>query len=310
MEKPVIILGGGMWGALLAYRLKDALPHVPFKLYEAHSTLGNQKSCSFKEKDCRNSMGWLKPLISHSWENHELMIKKFSLRVPAPVHLIDSEKLHEVVLGKVGEEIIRLNNNMSAELALKEGAFVIDARNICYFKKISYRQIHTVEIELKDAHNMTSPVHAHFGNYKFYPLDSHRLLIHHFEDSSSKTLEVDHLRSSFNDLVQSHSWSITKIIKEHFKIVEVPLSAPRFRQDGRVINLAGIFHDSHGCSIPMATKLIDQMVETSFRFGELREVVKTYRKEVEAERRISRFFNRLLNLRKWTFQPFAELKAQ
>ena len=66
MEKPVIILGGGLLGTFLAYRLKEVPPEVDFKLYEESSTLGNHQHCSFRSSDCDSSLKWLRPLIAHS----------------------------------------------------------------------------------------------------------------------------------------------------------------------------------------------------------------------------------------------------
>jgi hypothetical protein len=66
------------------------------------------------------------------------------------------------------------------------------------------------------------------------------------------------------------------------------------RDENRVVSLAGLFHDTTGCPIAFATRLVDRMVATSFRYGELREVVREFRRETEPQRRYLRYLNRQL----------------
>jgi lycopene beta-cyclase len=302
MDKPVVILGGGIWGSLLAYRLKQAHPQLSFKLYEQSSVLGSHKSCSFRENDCPEAMKWIQPLISQSWAQHQIKFKKFEKWVTDPYHLIDSRKLHEVVSAFLGKEILELNNKMSAELALQDAAFVIDARNICHYKKTGYRKFLSMELELIEEHNLIAPVildevvtkKAIFRNLQYLPLGPKTLLVKDFWYSDDKNSNFNEMKDAFNETIALKGWKVKRVLREDSGQSEIPTSAPSFRQEGRVINLAGIFHDVSGCSVPMATKLIDRMVQTSFRFGELREVVSTFRKEHEMDRQFLRFLNRLL----------------
>lgn len=302
MEKPVIILGGGIWGSLLAMRLKEVLPHVPFRLYEEGSTLGNHQSISFRESDCKEAMPWLRPLISHSWKQQHVKSSKFERWITEPYHLIDAKKFHEVIECRLDSENLRLNNMMSPEFAIQEGSFVIDARSECYFSRAGFKKSLTLEVELVDEHNLIAPVvfdnhlegkeSARFLSY--YPLDAKTLLIKDFWFSDNKTLNLNEMRNSLLDALAMKGWKIARVTREENAITELPLVPPMIREDGRVISLAGLFHDTTGSSISMATTLIDQMVKTSFRYGELREVVKKFRKELELDRQFLRFMNRLL----------------
>jgi lycopene beta-cyclase len=298
MDKPVIILGGGIWGTLLAYRLKEALPEIEFKLYEATSALGNHKTCTFSESDCEDAMTWLDPLISNSWSDHQVKLRSGHKHIKDPYHLIDSDHLHRVTMESLGENVVKLNNKMSMELALKEGEFVIDARNICHYKKTGYRKYLSLEVELEREHGVTSPViydgHEELRNLHYLPLTETTLLITDYWYSDSKALNTNHMRGALSEFLEHKGWKLKRVIKETIGTSEIPMSHPRVRQEGRVINLAGIFHDTTGCSIPLAVKLIDRMVRTSFRFGELKEVVSTFRKEAEHDREFLRYMNRLL----------------
>lgn len=301
MEKPVIILGGGIWGSLLAWRLKERLPEIQFRLYEKNSTLGNNQSCSFRESDCKHAITWLRPIITGSWSQHHIKFRKFERWMTDSYHLIDSKKLHEVVSEKISSDL-RLNNHMTMEMALQEGSFVIDARNICHYKKAGYKKCLRMEIELTENHHLIAPVVFDegverkdlFRNIRYLPLNENTLLIKDYWYSDNKNINIEEMRRALHETIQQRGWKVKRVLREECNCTIIPLSQPIIRQEGRVINLAGISHDLTGCSIPAATKLIDKMVSTSFRFGELKEVVTTFRKEIEHDSKFFRFLNKQL----------------
>jgi lycopene beta-cyclase len=302
MEKPVIILGGGLLGTLLAYRLKEALPEVDFKLYEESSALGNHQHCTFRSSDCTGSLKWLKPLIAQSWDSHHIKFPRFEKWVTDAYHLIDSRRLNEVALETLGTNIVKLNNAKNLEMALQEGSFVIDARNICHYKKKGFRKYLVMEVELTEDHHLIAPVifdagvesKEQFRSLRYLPLSSRKLLVKDFWISENNQINLHEMRYALNTSLSQMGWKIEKVIREDSGIMEIPLSDAIIPQEGRVINLADFIHDTTGSSIPHATKLIDRMVETSFRFGELKEIVQVFRKENEDDKKFFRFLNRLM----------------
>lgn len=299
MDKPVIILGGGLTGTLLGYRLKEVLPSVPFRLYTEDSMLGNHQSCSFRESDCRPSMKWLRPLVSHTWRQHHVKFPSFEKWITNPYHLIESNHLHKIASVSIGNSL-HLYNKMNIELALQMGSFVIDTRNKCHYRKCGYRKWLTLEVELQHDHHMIAPVIYDGGidqkeqgrNLYYLPLSSRKLLIKDFWISSAKKLDLDEMRNALILSLKNKDWRIEKIIREESGITEMPLTAPVIRQEGRVLNLSGLFHDTTGCQVASTVRLIDRMVATSFRLGELKEVVKKIRQVEEKDRKFFRYLNR------------------
>lgn len=296
MDKPVIILGGGLWGCLLAYKLRESLPEVDFLLYEESSTLGRHESWIFRESDSPEAMPWLRPLITKSWPAHRISSGSQEKICPHACHLIDSLRLHEFLLEKLTTQRIRFNNPLSARLALAESTFVIDTRNICHFKKSGFKQSLAWEIELMFPHHLMAPIlqSNEQGIQWILPLSTNRVMIKEEIYSLHKVMDFDKRREALNRSILARGWRIEKVVREESGVMVIPITSPIYRQEGRVINLAGLFHDTTGSFLPHATKLIDRMVKTSFRFGELREVVGQYRREVENDQRFLRFFNRLL----------------
>lgn len=301
MEKPVIILGGGLWGGLLAWRLKEALPHVNFRLYEESPYLGKDTSCAFRESDCEEAMPWLRPLISQSWDQYHIRFPKFVKQVNRHYHLILADHFHQMLSKRLGPDLY-LNKTLTPEFALKEGDFIIDTRNSCYYKKTGFRKCLSLHIELCEEHFQATPVIidrtvTQKDNYRtlaYFPLTSNSLILTDTWYSDNQMIDLDEMRRSLCDAVYAKGWRINKVIKEETSISELPGSMPIVREEGRVLSLAGLAHDATGCSMGAATALIDQMMQTSFRFGELKRVVKAFREEVEPQRRYFQDLNREL----------------
>ncbi|WPU65136.1 lycopene cyclase family protein [Peredibacter starrii] len=300
-SKPVIILGGGLWGSLLAYRLKTTLPHIPFKLYERTSSLGGQETYSFYGSDINQSaMLWLRPFISKSWEAHKVRFPKFEKKMDNSFHLINPDQIHSIVSSTLPPDVLCLNNEMSARFALDEGSFVIDTRNICGYKKCGYQKFLTLELELEEPHDINEPIlmdstisqRDKFRCLHYIPLSENKVLIKDLRYSANKELNLPEMKHDLMKVIEFYDWKIKRVIREETGCCAMPISSPSFRQEGRVINLAGIFHDTTGCSIPTATRLIDKMVATSFRLGELKQVVSDFRNDLEGDRKFFRFINK------------------
>lgn len=302
-SKPVIILGGGLWGSLLAYRLQMALPHIPFRLYERSSTLGGHESYTFHGSDIdQPAKVWLRPLVTQSWSTYQVRFPKYEKRLGNSLHLINSEQLHDVISANLLSERLCLNNEISARLALNEASFVIDTRNICGYKKCGYQKYLAMEIELLEPHKLKEPImmdstisqRDRFRCIHYLPISEKKLLIKDQRFSENAVLDLLEMKNDILKVISFHNWKVKKVVREESHVKAIPMTSPSFRQEGRVINLAGLFHDTTGCSLPTATRLIEKMVATSFRLGELKEVVANFRKETESDRKFLRFLNRYL----------------
>lgn len=302
-NKPIIILGGGLWGSLLAYRLKMALPHIPFKLYERTSTLGGHESYTFHGSDIEPAAKvWLRPLITQTWSCHRVRFPKYEKVLKNSFHLIRSDQLHSIVSNTLSSENLCLNNEISASLALNEASFIIDTRNICGFEKCGYQKFLSLELELEQNHNLLEPVlmdstisqRDKFRCIHYIPISENRIIIKDLRYSSHEELNLFEMKQDLLKIIDINDWKIKRVIREESGCRAMPISSPKYRQEGRVINLAGIFHDTTGCSIPLATRLIDKMVATSFRQGELKDVVSSFRKNSEGDRKFLRYLNKHL----------------
>ena len=302
MNKPVIILGGGIWGCLLAYKLKESLPDIEFTLYEESSILGRHEVWTFRESDCLESISWLRPLISKTWYEHRINLNDFQKTYHGPCHLIDGHNLHKILLEKLPSRSLRLNNPITLELAVQESSFVIVTRDVCHFKKCSYKHSLTMEVELQSNHGLSAPVlfDTRISNddslriFSYYPLSPNVLLIKDSCFSHDPSMSFESRRSELSRAILNLGWRVEKVLKEEISTNVLPTSKPIYYQEGRVINLAGLSHDITGCSIPHATRLIEKIVNTSFRFGEIKEIVSDFRNNIERDRNFLRYVNKLI----------------
>lgn len=301
--RPVIILGGGLWGSLLAYRLKQIRPDIPFILYEKSSVLGGHQTWFFSELDIpKNVMKWVKPLIGQSWDGWDMYFPSVTRSFLGPSHFITSERLNELITSHLKASELKLNNELSPEIAIREGSFVIDTRNICHFKKTGYRKFISFEVELENHHGILRPVMMDTlveqkngcRFLRLFPKSESRI---HIEDSRYSTdaqLNLEDLKRDICREIENRGWKIKQVLSESSGCVPIPMSPPIFQEENRIVNLAGLIHDTNGSSFMDAIHLIDRMLDTSFRCGELKHLIKNFRKEREKDRKFFRLINRFM----------------
>lgn len=301
-NKPVVIIGGGLWGGLLAYRLSQLLPHLDFWLYEKNSSLGGNHTWTFHESDLApHTFKWIKPLIEKTWEGHQVHFPEGSRKFGGHYHCITSKKFHEIISQNLGKRL-KLNNELPLELAIHEGSHVIDTRNLCHFKSGGYQKFLGLELELEFSHNLLEPILMDASveqkdGYRFVnylPLDSNKILIRDTRYSHLEVVNIEEMRREIAEVIESRKWKIKKVIREESGVYRIPTSSPDFIEERRVISLAGIFHDTTGEALPDAVRLIEQMTSSSFRFGELKKIVRDFRTEREKNRKFFRLLNRVM----------------
>lgn len=302
-EKPVIIIGGGLWGTLLALRIRECLPHVAIRLYEPSSQLGEKLSVSFHESDVsKEALKWLSPFISRRWDNFEVSFPKYTKRNEHMLCTMEPAHFHAVAREKLGSNTVFLNRDITPEEAMKEGAFVIDTVARGYYKGLGYQKTHGLIVKLIHPHRVTSPVTMDasveqkngFRYIQVLPLDEDRLLLKDVRFSTDPLIYHEDFEPDLLREAHQKRWLIGDILERETEFRKIPREYCDQFCEGRVIRLDGFVHDITGDALPDAVRLIDRMVETSFRLGELKVVMKNYMEERKSRRRYLRIMNRML----------------
>lgn len=302
MDKPIVILGGGLWGGLLAYRLSLVHPEKKFLVLEAESHFGGNHTWSFHSSDVtEDQIEWLTPMIRKSWPGYSVHFPDHSRHIRGTYHSICSDKFHEVLSQKI-QKNTRFNTSFNLEDAKKFGSFVIDARGKFQEGRTGYQKFVGYEVQLEDSHNLRFPILMDAkvnqkDGYRFLyylPFTSHSVLIEDTRYSIRPDLNEEEFQREIFYEIDRRGWKIKSIIRKERGVLPIPLSKLDFPNQKNVIGLGGILHDTTGYSLPDAIRLIDLIIKTDLSEESVRTCVNSYREEREKDRGFFRILNLLM----------------
>ncbi len=145
----MVVVGGGLAGSLLAYRLVAQRPDVDLVVLEAGVTLGGDHTWSFHEADLRPASyqgavldpGFVRPLASASWAGHEVRFPEGARQLRGGYHAIRSRDLRVKLAPLLGSRLrlgARVATLSPGGVTLEGGetlsaACVVDARGSAAF---------------------------------------------------------------------------------------------------------------------------------------------------------------------------------
>jgi lycopene beta-cyclase len=299
----IVILGGGLWGGLLAYRLKQTRPDLELLLCERSETLGGNHTWSFHESDLeRYQFDWLKPLISRSWSGYDVRFPEFERRLSGNYHTIFSEDFHQRLMTFFSEGVVQLKQDVSWQEAHHYGDIVIDARGTDpgFFKKAGYQKFVGLEVVLKADHELQRPclmdaTVEQIDGYRFLyylPLTSNTLLVEDTLYSNSSDLDVCQFQDRILAEIYRRGWEIKEIKRREAGILPIPYETfPRIQG----LSLQGIFHWVTGYSLPHAVRMIDAICELpSLNVDSISKSITKLRDREEESIKYFQLLNRLL----------------
>lgn len=303
LDKPVIILGGGLWGSLLALRLQQQLPQVNFELYEPSSQVGEGLSLSFHKTDVSaESFKWLKPFLTSQWSKFQVEFPSFNEVLSDSYCWIHSQDFDQKVKQLLSPRQLFLKKEITIEEALQRGSFVIDTRNNGYFKAQGYQKSLGVLVKVKGLHGLSTPItvdarveqKSGFRYLQYLPVDETTLFVKDTRYSNSPALYDDYFEEDILTDLSLRGWEPQEVLRRERDFRKVAREEFMPETNGRVIRLEGFYHDTTGEVLPDAVRLIERMVDTSFRYGELKEVLKAYQVERAAKKKILKRMNSIL----------------
>jgi lycopene beta-cyclase len=278
MSLDVAIVGGGLSGGILAYRLMQTNPHLALAVFESGPVLGGKHVWSFHGTDVsKEQLEWLWPLISQSWPSHDVAFSNGPRRIGGGYHSIKSPEFHDKISSLLGERL-RLNcgsvecDSTSVRLLngeTVEAKCVIDARGLSsvpFGWKVGFQRFLGLHVRLKKPHALEVPLIMdtrveQLGTFRFVyvlPWSSTHL---HIEDTAyADTPEVDAkaLRERIEAYAQSHQLEIDEIVDSEMSALPIPLNMPCPTFSMPTIGMkAGFFHATTGYSLPQAVEIAD-----------------------------------------------------
>ncbi len=320
----VAVVGGGLAGALIAWRLAQARPELRLALIEREATLGGNHTWCFHAGDVSAAqLEWLRPCVAHTWAGYEVRFPRLTRRLPGGYHSVSSARLHTAIAPVLARHALRLHCGArevaAGHVVLADGtrvdaACVIDARGDVagVTLPLGYQKFLGLELDFEYPHGLGEPLLmdatvAQRGGFRFVyvlPLDARRALVEDTLYADTSDVDADDLRDGVRAYAASRGWRVVAEGREERGVLPIPLGG-----DVEALLLAppadvpkaglraGLFHPTTGYSLPEAVRLAEALGElpretlrSAPLLGWQREISRRHWKHT----RFERFLNRML----------------
>ena len=268
----VIIVGGGLSGALTALRLAQLKPGCKIAILEESQKLGGDllHTWSFHDNDLSaDQHAWLAPFVSHRWSEHEVLFPKFQRVFKSGYNTIRSEEFHTRVLNQLalapdlnvsvhfGAAVVRTDQSTAvcADGRRFEATLVCDARGLAATPAVNcgFQKFIGYDLQLVEPHKLTRPILKdaccpQTDGYRFFyllPFDEKRLLIEETFYSDSETLNAEKIDRSLRSYIERKGWKIMTLERKESGVLLIPLAKYFLREE----------NDATGNSSPIEGKV-------------------------------------------------------
>lgn len=302
MSKKIIILGGGLWGSLLAYFFHLRRPDLTFELYERGEGLGGDHTWSFHTSDVTPEL-WsvLKPLVSFSWSGQEVIFPKLQRKLSVGYHSILSSDLDHKLRAILPKAQILLGQAREPQDFGKD-CVVFDTRNLKLDVPGAWQNFVGLDVELTQPHGLAHPIImdanveqlSGFRFIYYLPWGPSQILVEDTRYTEDKEIPVEQWRRGVEELIALKGWTISSIKRVEVGSLPIPFSSP-YHERSNVVNLSGIFHDVTGYSIADAFRVCDALTQSgTSSLNGFQLILSQYNTRQSSRRRYYRLLNRLM----------------
>ncbi|MET0555721.1 MAG: lycopene beta-cyclase CrtY [Vicinamibacteria bacterium] len=277
----VLIVGGGLAGTLLAYRLRQLRPGLAVTVLEQGPRLGGRHTWSFHDSDVTaEQRAWLAPFVAASWSGYDVRFPGLARTISGGYRALTSDRLHEVASNALADvrcgDAVRTVGPEGAVLAdgtAVAAACVLDARGAGAWPglELGWQKFLGQRLRLSRPHGLARPVLmdatvAQQGGFRFVyvlPWTESELLVEDTCYSRDPELDRDALRAEIARYAQAHGWVEGRVVAEEEGVLPIPLGGDveaLLRGEVPTIGMrAGLFHFTTGYSLPEAVRLADAL---------------------------------------------------
>jgi lycopene beta-cyclase len=274
---PLVIVGGGLSGALAALAIARARPDQPLLLVEAGDRFGGNHVWSYFDGDVTGAERTLmEGLAPHRWPSHTIRFPQRSRSLGFGYNSIHSERLDALVRATLAPDQYRLGTAVERigqdEITLADGSriagtAVIDARGPSgpmpgietAWQKFVGIEYHVPGHGLETPIIMDATVDQSDG-YRFVyslPFSPDRLLIEDTYYTNDSALDIDMVARRIADYAAARGWPGTEIRREDGQLPillggDPDVFWPKSDPVPRLGLLGGFFHATTGYSLPQA----------------------------------------------------------
>jgi lycopene beta-cyclase len=284
----VLLVGGGLANALIAWRLHERRPELRVRLIEAGDRTGGVHTWSFHASDLSDAeRAWVLPLVERSWSGYEVRFPSRRRVLEAPYHAITSSGLDRRLRERLGDRILlraRAEEVTPSGVRLRDGSriearLVVDGRG---FERIppglhvGYQKFLGRRVRLNKPHGIARPIlmdatvpqEDGFRFVYVLPWDEASLLVEDTRYSDGPALAMATLQARIVEYLAALGLAVEHVEHEEAGALPLPL---RGDLDELWSGLppgvppagvrAGLFHPTTGYSLPQAVRLAHLLAE-------------------------------------------------
>ena len=284
-RRRVAIVGGGLAGGLLAYRLAQRQPDVEARVFEADSSLGGNHVWCFHETDLdANQRKWLDPFVEKRWPSHEVRFPAHRRELSGAYLAITSNRFHRVLQDQLRDRVhLRTPvRELTAGSVTPEGGdpwpadVVFDARgpqDTGHFD-FAWQKFVGQTVELEEPHGLPHPIVMdatipQVDGYRFFyalPFTDTKLLIEDTRYADGAELDDAAFVAEIAAYAEAQGWRIRNVERTERGVLPITLSGDPegywASLPAGVIPLglrAALFHPTTGYSLLEAVRLADRL---------------------------------------------------
>ena len=279
----LIIVGGGLSGGLLAWRLAERRPELRLRLVETDQSLGGNHTWSFHASDLtRAERAWIDPLVAHRWPGHDVAFDGFSRGFDTPYLAISSAGFDQAIRARLGTAVMcgtRVSSLAADHVRLADGAIlsagaVIDATGAgpTMGFPCAWQNFLGQELRFAAPHGLTRPLLMdarveQLDGFRFVyvlPLGPDTALVEDTYYADRRGIDAGLLRARIAAYVAARGWRTVALLREESGSLPIPLAGPPMPRPDRAgpvrIGMrAGLAHATTGYTLPEAVRLADRI---------------------------------------------------
>ena len=316
----VAIIGGGLSGALTAWRLKTECPDVSFVVIESGSKIGGQHTWSFHVSDLSTVLNdWVAPLVVNKWHGQAVRFPVHERKVTTGYCSISSERLFQVIQPVIQEHLLLGCSVTTIEndaVILSDGKritaeAILDARGGMPSDAMSfgYQKFVGQFIEMREPHGLDVPIIMdatvdQVDGYRFVyvlPFSKTQLLVEDTRYADGDELAVEDFREAIAQYCRNNGWHPISTVREEQGVLPIALAGnidevlAGYEKTIAPIGMkAGLFHPLTGYSLPDAVKTADLVASCVAAEGDLIRRLKAHAKANWNDRAFYRLLSRML----------------
>ena len=287
MNADIAIIGGGLSGGLIAWRLAETRPDLEILLIEGSERLGGNHTWSFHETDISpEAREWIAPLVTHSWAHQEVRFPQYRRQLKTPYRSISSDTFDQKLRERLGDRILTgvPAAALSRQVAVLDDQRVIRAKAVIDARgqrpydhlALGFQKFVGLEVEFAEPHGLTGPIIMdatvpQLDGYRFVyvlPFTDRTALVEDTYYADGDALDTSAVEDRIRDYCDAQGWQITRILRKEAGVLPIAMGGDiDAHLAGGPDNVptvglaAGLFHPLTGYSLPDAVALAEKIAE-------------------------------------------------